>query len=122
MRVFPEELAAHPERFILHVPSSTVGELVAADILDAAGVVAWSLWDGYLRDRSGVTLTALLEQHGIPLVDMHTSGHASVADLRRLVTAIDPKRVVPIHSEAGNRFSALFPRVEPHDDGTWWEA
>jgi ribonuclease J len=121
VRVFPEELAEHPERFLLHVPSSTARELIAADLLDSRGVVAWSLWDGYLRDRSGMALTNLLEQHGIKLVHVHTSGHASVPDLRRLVAAIDPKRVVPIHSEAADRFSELFPRVEPHDDGEWWE-
>ena len=122
IRVFPEELAEHPERFLLHVPSSTGRELITADILNRRGVVAWSLWDGYLRDRSGIALTALLEQHGINLVHVHTSGHASVPDLRRLVAAVDPKRVVPIHSGAGDRFADLFPRVEPHPDGTWWEA
>jgi ribonuclease J len=121
VRVFPEELAEHPERFLLHVPSSTAREIVSGGILDSRGIVTWSLWDGYLRDRSGLALTTLLEQHGIKLVHVHTSGHASVPDLRRLVAAVDPKRVVPIHSEAADRFADLFPRVEPHSDGNWWE-
>ena len=121
VRVFPEELAEHPERFVLHLPSSSARELIGAGILDRQGAAAWSLWDGYLREPSGVTLTRLLEDHGVPLTHVHTSGHASVADLRRLVTALDPKRVVPIHSEAANRFADLFPRVEPHPDGIWWE-
>lgn len=34
-RVFPEELAAHPERFVLHVATSTARELVSAGALDA---------------------------------------------------------------------------------------
>jgi ribonuclease J len=121
VRVFPEELAEHPERFILHVPSSTARELVAANILGPAGVAIWSLWDGYLREPSGLRLTDLLDRHTIPLEHVHTSGHASVADLRRLVAALDPTRVVPIHSEAANRFTDLFPGVERHDDGIWWE-
>jgi ribonuclease J len=121
VRVFPEELAADPGRFVFHVPSSTVRELVAAGVLGPEGVAVWSLWGGYLTDPSGVALTALLDGQGIPLVHLHTSGHASVPDLRRLVEAVDPKRVVPIHSEAAGRFSALFPRVECHDDGAWWE-
>ena len=75
---------------------------------------------GYLADPSGVALTDLLDAQGIPLVHVHTSGHASVPDLRRLVDAVDPKRVVPIHSEAAARFGVLFPRVECHDDGSWW--
>jgi ribonuclease J len=121
MRVFPEELAAYPERFILHVPSSTARELIGNDVLNSAGMAIWSLWDGYLSERSGIALTDLLAQQAIPLVHVHTSGHASVADLRRLVAALDPKRVVPIHSEAGDRFAELFPRVEAHSDGVWWE-
>jgi ribonuclease J len=121
VRAFPEELAAHAERFLFHVPSSTARELIAAQVLNRSGVAVWSLWDGYLAEPSGVALTGLLAENGIPLRHVHTSGHASVADLRRLVAALDPKRVVPIHSEAADRFSELFPRVDCHDDGTWWE-
>jgi ribonuclease J len=121
VRIFPEELAEHPERFLLHVPSSTARELVGAGILKSDGVAVWSLWDGYLSDPSGAALTRLLADNDVPLTRIHTSGHASVADLRRLVGALDPKRVVPIHSEAAARFAALFPRVEPHADGDWWE-
>jgi ribonuclease J len=121
VRVFPEELAQHPERFLLHVPTSTARELIATGMLSSSGVAVWSLWDGYLLEPSGRALTALLEAEGIPLAHVHTSGHASVADLRRLVTAFDPDRVVPIHSEAGDRFAGLFPRVDVQSDGTWWE-
>lgn len=120
-RVFPEELVGHPERFVLHVPSSTAAELVRSSVLDERGVAVWSLWNGYLRDRSGQRLRALLDEHSISLVHVHTSGHASVTDLKRLVAALAPRRVVPIHSEATERFEELFPRVERHADGEWWE-
>ena len=120
-RVFPEELADHPERFVFHVPSSTARELIDADVLDERGVVAWSLWEGYLKTPSGLALRELLATHEITLTEVHTSGHASVADLRRLVDALAPTKVVPIHSEAGDRFAELFPSVERHADGEWWE-
>lgn len=121
-RVFPEELAEHPERFLLHVPSSTARELVAGDVLDKSGVAAWSLWPGYLRQSSGQKLLALLAEHQIRLEHVHTSGHASVPDLRRLVDALQPAAVVPIHSEATDRFAALFSGVVQHADGEWWDA
>lgn len=120
-RVFGEELAATSGRFMLHVPSSTGFELVRAGVLDAAGVAVWSLWDGYLSTPSGRRLRSMLDQHGIALRSMHTSGHASVTDLRRLVEAIRPGRVVPLHSEATPRFVELFPGVELHLDGEWWD-
>jgi ribonuclease J len=120
-RVYLEEVAADPARFVFHVPSSTVQELVRHGALGAEGAAVWSLWGGYLRDRSGVRLRTLLEEQGIPMPHIHTSGHASVADLGRLVAALSPDRLIPIHSEAGSRFGELFPNVELHSDGSWWE-
>lgn len=121
VRVFAEELAANPGRFVFHVPSSTTFELLRAGILDATGAAAWSLWDGYLRDRSGVRLLNALSESGVGFSKIHTSGHASVPDLRRLVEAVNPARVVPMHSEATGRFTDLFPRVERHLDNEWWQ-
>lgn len=121
-RVFPEELVETPERFLLHVPSSTAEELLRAGVLTARGLAVWSLWEGYLDEPAGVRLSGMLTAGEVELVHVHTSGHASVADLRRLVTALAPKRVVPIHSEGGDRFTELFARVDRQHDGVWWEA
>jgi ribonuclease J len=85
------------------------------------GAVVWSLWPGYLDQPSGRRLTELLQEADVPLVHHHTSGHAHIEDLERLVEAFSPARVVPIHSEATERFSDHFPRVERHDDLEWWE-
>jgi Zn-dependent metallo-hydrolase RNA specificity domain len=60
-------------------------------------------------------------RHRIPLVVHHASGHAAIPDLQRLVSAIAPGRVVPIHSAAGDRFAEFFPRVDRQRDGTWCE-
>jgi ribonuclease J len=120
-RVFPEELAERPKSFVFHVPSSTARELISASAFDRTGIVAWSLWEGYLNMPSGIALRELLAQHQSSPTSVHTSGHASVADLRRLVGALGPTKVVPIHSEAGDRFAELFPGVERHTDGDWWE-
>lgn len=120
-RVFSAELAADPGQWMLHVPSSTAAELVRDNVLDACGAAVWSLWDGYLRDAGGMRLRQLLDDHGIALEHLHTSGHASIADLRRLVGRFAPARVVPIHSEGGERYEQLFERVERHVDGEWWD-
>jgi len=66
----------------------------------AAGVVAWSLWEGYLKMSSGAALQELLAEHQISITSVHTSGHASVFDLRRLVEALGSKRVAPMPATA----------------------
>jgi len=57
----------------------------------------------------------------VPLVHHHSSGHAHPEYLARLVETFSPARVVPIHSEATDRFAEQFPRVETHDDHEWCE-
>jgi ribonuclease J len=81
----------------------------------------WSLWTGYLGEPSGVALQEFLGRHDVPLEVHHTSGHASVADLQRLARALAPRRLVPIHSQAGHRFGHHFAGVDVQPDGVWWE-
>jgi ribonuclease J len=52
---------------------------------------------------------------------VHTSGHASVPDLQRLAASVAPRRLVPVHSEAGDRFPELFADVDRQQDGVWWQ-
>ena len=72
---------------------------------------------GLPRERAGDSWVLV---PGCPLITAHTSGHATVPDLRRLVSAIDPGRVVPIHTDAPTAFVDLFPRATPVADGDWW--
>jgi len=120
-RVFAEELAADPGRFMFHVPASTIPELLGHGVLDQRGKAVWSMWEGYMQTSSGERTLGLLADNGVELVTVRTSGHASVADLRRLADAIDPVRLVPVHSEAASRFPELFDSVEVHVDSEWWE-
>jgi ribonuclease J len=120
IRVYPEDLATGRGQFAYLGTSSTAAELIDAGALHD-GAVVWSLWSGYLSQPAGQWLRAELDDAGIPLIEHHTSGHAFVEDLQRLVEAFAPARVVPIHSEATDHFADVFPRVEQHPDGTWWE-
>ena len=119
IRVFHEDLARNPERYVLTFRQSMTRELERADCLGRAGLI-WSLWDGYLEEESGERLLTFLNKHGIPLRRLHSSGHAGLDDIRRLVDAMSPTRVVPIHTEAPSRFPELFENVETHSDSEWW--
>ncbi len=120
VRMFPEDLATDRGKLAFLGTSSTAQELVDAGALHG-GAVVWSLWPGYLEQPSGMRLATLLAEASVPLVHHHTSGHAYPDDLGRLVGAFSDARVVPIHSEATDRFADHFPRVEEHADHEWWE-
>jgi ribonuclease J len=118
-RVFPEWLADHTGEVTLLLPSSSVSELLRTEVL-RDGAVVWSLWPGYLKEPSGKRLQETLQKANVPFVFDHASGHAPVADLQRLDAALDPTRLVPIHTEAASRYGEFFGNVELHNDGDWW--
>jgi ribonuclease J len=72
-------------------------DLDRANALTGARVI-WSQWDGYLTEGAGAMLKLDCEARGIPFESIHTSGHASPGDLKRLAAAISPKRLIPIHT------------------------
>jgi ribonuclease J len=81
----------------------------------------YSQWEGYWERGAYDTVKDWLVRHSIQKHSIHTSGHASPADLKRMVSAIDPHKVVPIHSFFPDKYPELFPNVEAHNDGEWWE-
>jgi ribonuclease J len=118
-RVFPKWLVEHASEVTLLLPSSATAELLRDGVL-TDGVVVWSMWPGYLDEPSGQRLMHSLELAGIPFVMDHSSGHASITDLQRLVAALDPGTVVPMHTEGADRYEEFFEHVVPQADGTWW--
>ena len=118
-RLFPEELAALRDCSVITFRSSMLAELDRTECLAGAEAL-WSMWPGYLERPSGIALRDRLAELGIPLTIAHASGHATVGDLERLVAALRPERVVPIHTATPERFSELFAGAELHADGEWW--
>jgi ribonuclease J len=95
-------------------------DLERAECLSGA-IYIYSQWEGYWDRGDHDMIKDWLMRHSIPKHSIHTSGHASPADLKKLVSAINPHKVVPIHSFFPERYPELFPNVEAHNDGEWWE-
>ncbi len=120
-RIYPAELFARRAELVMTFRQSMANEVTRMGCLVGAHLV-WSLWPGYLKDPSGKKLLAQMDQHGVRHDIHHASGHAHIPDLQRLAAALAPRRLVPIHSFATDRFSDFFPRVKRHGDGEWWDA
>jgi len=115
-RIFLEELLAHPGRFSLMFRASMATDLAGADL--AGGALIYSLWPGYLeRDRTDLRAWAV--ERGLGFYLVHSSGHAHRGDLERMARAVNPKRLVPIHTERPQAYGELFPRVQRAPNGAW---
>jgi len=121
-RVIPGELRETPEAFLYF------GKMSSFDFIDqfknaAAPVnVIYSQWLGYLDGNhpeyfGSDRIAAYRMAPDINFVYAHTSGHAPVDDLQRLAKALNPRKLVPIHTEHGEDFSKIFANVVTLNDG-----
>jgi ribonuclease J len=109
----------NPEKYTLLFRSLHIDDLDAGNCLNGASYI-YSQWDGYWERDSFKSVRNWLDRHGIPKTEIHTSGHASPADLQKFVTALNPQKVVPVHSFDPERYKELFENVEIHKDGESW--
>ncbi len=120
-RIYIEELHEVSKEATLLFRSLHMADLERGACLNGSSFIH-SQWEGYWERGSCDTTKEWLQKHGIEKQSIHTSGHASTADLKRLALAIEAKKVIPIHSFMPERYSKLFSNVEMHEDGEWWQA
>jgi len=119
-RIFIENLREVQGKSVLLFRPLHCRDLEWGDCLKGAAYI-YSLWEGYWEQGSYNKLKEWLERIAIPKISIHTSGHASPGDLKRIVKAINPGVVIPIHTFFPERYGELFPDVEIHNDGEWWD-
>ena len=115
-----KQVAAKPGDYVLLFRNLWMKDLENANCLEGSSFIH-SQWEGYLSDPRFLEVDDWRQRHDIPFHKVHTSGHASPDDLRRFMTSLSPKKLVPIHTATPDRFRALFPNVELHADGELWE-
>ncbi|MDI9849521.1 MBL fold metallo-hydrolase [Rhodoblastus sp. 17X3] len=118
-RIFRDKLTKLGPKAVMLFRPAMWDDVEKAGLWSGARAV-WSQWSGYLKDGAGAKLKSDWAARNVPMTIIHTSGHADIADLRRLAEAIAPKRLVPIHTFEGDRFPEYFSNVVRRKDGEWW--
>jgi ribonuclease J len=119
-RIFIESLQESPKKSTILFRPLHCSDLEKGNCLEGASYI-YSQWEGYWERGTYDKLKDWLEYHNISKQSVHTSGHASPADLKNFVEALAPKKVVPIHSFMPERYADLYTNVEQHHDGEWWK-
>jgi ribonuclease J len=118
-RIYREHLAEIADKTVMLFRPAMARDVEDAKLWGGARSI-WSQWDGYLKDGPGEKLKTYLAERSISLDVIHTSGHASIADLKRLANAIAPDSLIPIHTLRAESFSRYFQNVTRRTDGEWW--
>jgi ribonuclease J len=112
------KLAEPPRLWVSMVRPSLIRDYQRSGVAPTADDAwSWSMWRGYLTGEGGQRVQAWLEAAGARTRHIHTSGHASVSDLRAFATAMDPAILVPIHGVAWDEDISGFPPIRRLADG-----
>jgi ribonuclease J len=119
-RITKEELRDNPSKYVYFSKMSTA-KWIKSFKGDHLVNVIYSQWLGYLNKTNDEYFGAEEMNHfkddpEINFVYAHTSGHATVEDLQIFATAINAKKVVPIHTEYGKEYESNFDGVHILDD------
>ena len=72
------------------------------------GVLFYGMWKGYLEQPELKKFIEFMEEKGVSVHILHTSGHADEMTIDRLIKRVKPKTIIPVHTEN----QELFERYE----------
>jgi ribonuclease J len=111
-------LAGTPEKWVVMVRRSLLGDYDRAGVTpNADDAWSWSQWRGYLKNEEGAKVQTWFEKGGARAAHIHTSGHASTADLKAFATSMKPTCMAPIHGVAWDDEPVGFPPIRRLVDG-----
>ena len=99
-RIGKEAIAKTP--FVMCVRTSMLRYLhgLAQKMPFDGGLLVYSFWSGYRETDDMKNFLSECEAMGLKIVTLHTSGHADYESIKKLVAAVNPTEIIPIHTEA----------------------
>jgi mRNA degradation ribonuclease J1/J2 len=101
-----KDINANPGAYVMVVRESTLDYIQRLSVPSMRFTI--STWRGYWDDVNSSKTARFrewIEKHCEITEDIHTSGHADVNGLKRIVEHVQPKGIVPIHTENATLFS-----------------
>ena len=103
------EINKSKNKFLMLARDNSIFPRVLKEIEKSEGAkIIYSMWDGYLTDE----FKEYCAKKRLSIEEVHTSGHATVKDLKTFADAINPKKLIPIHTFEAERYPALFQNVK----------
>jgi ribonuclease J len=82
------------------------------------GCLLYSQWEGYKGNDAKVdAMLTEAAEYDYPVIPAHTSGHATISAIQKVVNITQPKVVIPMHTERKNEFSSYFNNTRVLEDG-----
>lgn len=107
-KITKDEINVNPNQFVMNVRPSMESDLKKLPI--SSGNFIYSMWEGYKDQPSTHKFIAYFQALGFKIHDIHTSGHADVETMKKLVNALNPGALIPIHTFHKDQYRQIFNR------------
>lgn len=100
-KISVDEIVAQPDKYVVKGNGSINQQILTRLERDKINII-FSMWKGYI-DRSGQ-----FDEYKDIVIPLHTSGHAYIEDLQKMVDEMKPKFLIPVHTEYKEKYKELF--------------
>ena len=118
-KITKEEISNQAGNIVIITRTSMQKDLDKITGIDGGNLI-YSMWEGYLQKSATKKFIDYLTKRKFTIYKIHTSGHADTETLIKMVEAIKPKSIVPIHTFKGSEYQKIFstPIIEMNDGET----
>jgi len=106
-KITRDEIGNQSKNIVMIVRPSMKSDLEKIETIDNGNLI-YSMWEGYLDKPNTKEFIDYLNNKKFKLYKIHTSGHADTKTLKKLVEAIKPKNIVPIHTFEADKYKDIF--------------
>jgi ribonuclease J len=100
------EISNKPSSYVMLVRPSMKIDLEKINFM--CGNLLYSMWNGYKEQPFTKEFINWLVSKNLKTIDIHTSGHASVSTLKMFADALNPSKIIPIHTQYSSAYSNIF--------------
>ncbi len=106
-KIKKEEINQQYKNIVMAVRPSMKKDLKLIENIKNGNLI-YSLWEGYLKKPITKRFMDFLKEKNIKIHKIHTSGHADTTTLKKMVEAIQPKNIIPIHTFEKSKYKNIF--------------
>ncbi|HPC43029.1 MAG TPA: MBL fold metallo-hydrolase [Spirochaetota bacterium] len=105
-KISRDEIMDNPRNIMMIIRGSLLNSLKKFSYPEGS-IFIYSMWEGYLKDKSMEKMMEFLNDNQIQRYILHTSGHATIDTLKYVVESIKPKALIPIHTFRPDQYNIL---------------
>ena len=110
-----DNILENPHKLVILLDYHISQKLKNHNAINETTAYAYSMWSGY-KEKYQEWLD-LLATKNAQIQDIHTSGHADIPTLKKIVASLKPKVIIPIHTFYPQEFKQMFNNTICLNDG-----